>query len=48
MAQNRMETGDDGISRMPPAYTSHQDIGKEPYGKDGAEAPELAETKELR
>ncbi|KAJ5983775.1 amino acid permease [Penicillium waksmanii] len=48
MTQNGIAAGGDEIVTTSQTYANDHDIEKEVYDKDGAGAPELAETKELR
>lgn len=48
MTQKGIDAGGDEIVTTSRTYANDHDIEKEVYDKDGAGAPELAETKELR
>jgi hypothetical protein len=48
MTQNGIDAGGDEIVTTSQTFANPYDIEKEIYDKDGAGAPELAETKELR
>lgn len=48
MTRNGIDPGGDEIVTTSQTYANDPDMEKEVYNKDGAGAPELAETKDLR